>query len=235
MKTFMGPQGVSIENTEVVSWVSVWTPLPKGSLLNPDCPARGQTPEMGWKKNPVKHTLSRAPAVWTWECSFWSHENSCSSIQLNAEQPNGACKPAYRYTHTSWWRQWSMQTCIQTHPYFLMETTEHPSLHTVTPILCEGGNSWGERGLVWVVKASVLRVLREVLDLPRLYLPQNKIVQKTHRRPWHLRYKREKRWNSLFAVNIYKNNFMIPKCSGELHYEKWVFIAIFSWKCVSDA
>lgn len=28
------------------------------------------------ERKPVKHTLSRAPATWTWDCSFWSHERA---------------------------------------------------------------------------------------------------------------------------------------------------------------
>lgn len=196
----MGPWEIFIENNEVVSWVSVWTPLPEFTSKS-WLPCTGTDPRNGlekkipWSTHCQEHLLCELGNV-----PSGSLRAAVPQWQLNAEQPNGARKPAYRHTHTSWWRQQLRR--------------ERSSVH----------------------RQSILHeLLREVLDLPRLYVPKYKIVQKRHQRPWHLRYKREKRWNSLLAVNMYKNNFMIPKCSGELHYEKRVFIAIFFWKCVSDA
>lgn len=49
MKIFMGPWRISIENTEVVSWVSVWTPLP-GFTSKSWLPCMGTDPRNGLEK-----------------------------------------------------------------------------------------------------------------------------------------------------------------------------------------
>lgn len=66
-------------------------------------------------------------------------------------------------------------------------------------------------------------VLREVLDLPR----NTKLFRKDTECHYVL-HTNEKRDKIACLLHIYINNFMIPKCSGELNYEKRVLIAIFS-------